>query len=185
MLMAGWQVPVMPAVSFSLMSGEVLGLTGPNGAGKSTLLAAIAGRARIFSGALSRQAGARVRLHGQDALPLQGLPLSGRELLALAGASPEGLPAWLAGRVDQRLDRLSGGQRHTFALWAVLAAPAEIVLLDEPTNHLDREGSAHLVGALQDKKRTGAGILLVSHDHELIEAACDRVIALAEGVQDD
>ena len=39
-------------------------------------------------------------------------------------------PARLADRLDERLDRLSGGQRHYLALWAVLQAPADLVLLD-------------------------------------------------------
>ena len=79
-------------------------------------------------------------LQTQDVPPVDGLPLSGRELLALTGANAQGLPVWLAERIDLRLDRLSGGQRHYLALWAILHAPADLVLLDEPTNNLDAAG---------------------------------------------
>ena len=92
--------------------------------------------------------------------------------------SPVGLPPWLADRLDQRLDRLSGGQRHYLALWAVLDTPADLVLLDEPTNNLDRAGVAHLTRHLRDLAASGRGILIVSHDAGFVAAACDRVVTL-------
>jgi ATPase subunit of ABC transporter with duplicated ATPase domains len=108
------------------------------------------------------------------------VPLSGRELLALTGAAGDGLPPWLVGRLDDRLDRLSGGQRHYLTLWAVLQAPADLVLLDEPTNNLDAAGVAHLASALRWLAGSGTGIVVVSHDHEFVDAVCDQVIVLRE-----
>ncbi len=110
--------------------------------------------------------------------PVDGLPLCGRELLALTGASPDGLPPWLAERLDIRLDRLSGGQRHFLALWAVLHAPADLVLLDEPTNNLDAAGVRHLTAHLHERAREGCGIVVVSHDTAFVAAACDRCVVL-------
>ena len=176
--MAGWQKPATQAVDFSLAAGEVVGLTGPNGVGKSTLLAAFAGRARVFSGRLVQQRGLRLALQTQDIPPVVGLPLSGRELLALTGASAAGLPPWLAERLDVRLDRLSGGQRHYLALWAILQAPADLVLLDEPTNNLDAAGVAHLTAHLRERAEAGAGVVVVSHDAAFVETVCDRVVVL-------
>lgn len=183
-LVAGWNQPATAPLNLQLRAGEVLGLTGPNGVGKSTLLAAIAGRARVFSGHLRRSTGTRIALQTQEIPPLLGLPLSGRDLLALTGTLADGLPPWLADRLDERLDRLSGGQRHYLALWAVLQAPADLVLLDEPTNNLDTAGVAHLTAHLRERAATGAGLLVVSHDAEFVAAVCDRVIRLeaADGV---
>lgn len=181
-LVAGWQRPATQAVDFALLPGEIVGLTGPNGVGKSTLLAAFAGRARIFSGRLEQQAGLRLALQTQDVPPVDGLPLSGRELLALTAASPDGLPPWLVGRLDVRLDRLSGGQRHYLALWAILQAPAELILLDEPTNNLDVAGVAHLTAHLHERAEAGAGIVVVSHDAAFVATVCERVVVL--GVRD-
>ncbi|MFN4326778.1 MAG: ATP-binding cassette domain-containing protein [Azonexus sp.] len=177
-LVAGWQQPATRPVDLAVAAGEIVGLTGPNGVGKSTVLAAVAGRARVFSGRLARPAGVRLALQTQDVPPVVGLPLSGRELLALTGASPVGLPSWLADRLDQRLDRLSGGQRHYLALWAVLDTPADLLLLDEPTNNLDRAGVAHLARHLRDLAADGRGILVVSHDTGFVAAVCDRVVTL-------
>lgn len=180
-LVAGWQQPATSPVDLALAAGEIVGLTGPNGVGKSTLLAAIAGRAKVFSGHLTQRPGLRLALQTQDVPPVDGLPLSGRELLALTGAGADGLPRWLAGRVDDRLDRLSGGQRHYLALWAILQAPADIVLLDEPTNNLDAAGVDHLTAHLRERAEAGAGIVVVSHDAAFVEAVCDRVVVLGAG----
>lgn len=177
-LVAGWHAPATIPFSFDLRPGEVVGLTGANGVGKSTLLAAIVGRARVFSGTLKVAPALRLALQTQDVPPVEGLPLSGNELLAMTGASAARLPHWLRDRLSLRVDRLSGGQRHLLALWAVLFAPADVVLLDEPTNNLDASGVAYLAEHLRDRAASGVGLLVVSHDAEFVERACDRIIAV-------
>lgn len=179
-LVAGWRQPATRPVDFTLGAGEIVGLTGPNGVGKSTVLAAFAGRARVFAGRIEQRPGLRLALQTQEVPPVDGLPLSGRELLALTGASLAGLPPWLADRLDQRLDRLSGGQRHYLALWAVLEAPADLILLDEPTNNLDAAGVRHLTAHLHERAGGGVGIVVVSHDAAFVEAACDRIVVLGD-----
>lgn len=182
-LAAGWAGtagPVCGPLSFALAPGEILGIAGPNGAGKSTLLAAIAGGARVFSGRIAKRPG--LRLAHQRQLPpgFAGVPFSGRDLLALTGASPDGLPPWLASLLDARLDRLSGGQRQFLHLWAALQAPADLVMLDEPTNNLDPAGIAALEVALHRRAAADVGLLLVSHDARFVAAVCDRVVLLGE-----
>ena len=179
-LVAGWQGPATAALDFELESGRILGLTGPNGVGKTTVLSALAGRARVFSGLLEMRPGLRLALQTQDVPPVAGVPLTGRELLGLTAAPADGLPPWLAERLDLRLDRLSGGQRHYLALWAILQAPADLVLLDEPTNNLDAAGVAHLASALRERAASGSGVVLVSHDHDFVAQVCDQVIVLRE-----
>jgi len=179
-LVAGWQGPATAPLDFVLENGRILGLTGPNGVGKTTILSALAGRARVFSGLLEMRPGLRLALQTQDVPPVAGVPLTGRELLELTAAPADGLPPWLGGRLDLRLDRLSGGQRHYLALWAILQAPADLVLLDEPTNNLDAAGVAHLVTALRERVASGGGVVLVSHDHDFVAQVCDQVIVLRE-----
>lgn len=177
-LRAGWSRatgPVIGPVSFTVDGGEILGIAGPNGIGKSTLLAAISGAAQIFSGSASLVPGARLALQMQQLPELDGVPLTGVELLRLTGAPTTGLPPWLQSRLFERLDRLSGGQRQCLHLWACLDAPGEVVLLDEPTNNLDPAGVAFLVMALRQRAEQGAAIVLVSHDREFLVAVCNRI----------
>lgn len=177
-LTAGYARPVVGPVSMQLSAGEVLGIVGPNGVGKSTLLAALTGSTRIFSGRIDKRPGLRLSLQQQQAPQIGGVPFNGFELLALTGASIDGLPAWLAPRLAERLDRLSGGQLQFLYLWACLQAPADAVLLDEPTNNLDPDGVTFLEGALRRRASDGAGLLLVSHDARFIDAVCDRTVRL-------
>lgn len=180
-LRAGYRQPVVGPVDFSLSQGEILGLSGPNGSGKSTLLAALVGSARRFSGSVTLAPGRQISWQTQHQPAVAGVPLSGKELLALTGASGAGLPPWLAVRLDERLDRLSGGQLQFLHLWACLEAPAEVVLLDEPTNNLDPEGVQALESAIANRAAAGAGIILVSHDERFVAAVCHRVLHLQGG----
>lgn len=177
-LVAGWQQPATAPLDMTLTAGWILGLTGPNGVGKSTVLSALAGRAKCYSGTISLRPGLRLALQTQDVPPVNDLPLCGRELLALTQATASGLPPWLLDRLDLRLDRLSGGQRHYLSLWAILQAPADVVLLDEPTNNLDAAGTEHLASALRQRVANGAAIILVSHDAAFVSTVCDQVLVL-------
>ncbi|HZX32646.1 MAG TPA: ATP-binding cassette domain-containing protein [Rhodocyclaceae bacterium] len=180
-LVAGWERPVTPPLSLSLAAGEIVGLVGPNGVGKSTYLSALTGVALVFAGRLDKRPGLRLALQTQATPPFGGLPLCGSDLLKLTGATSEGLPPWLADKLGWRLDSLSGGQRHFLALWAVLRAPADVILLDEPTNNLDTAGVAHLGDALRRRAGEGAGLLVVSHDHEFVDTVCHRIVEVGEG----
>lgn len=177
-LVAGWVQAQTPPISFDLMPGDVAGVVGANGVGKSTLLAALCGQSRVFSGQLERRPGLRIAWQTQDVPPVMGLPLSGRDLLRLSGASDQGLPVWLLDRLDWRLDQLSGGQRHYLTLWAVLQSPADVLLLDEPTNHLDPEGVEHLGLVLRQRAAAGLGILIASHDRDFVDMVCQQVLTL-------
>jgi len=177
-LSAGYVRPVVGPVSLSLAGGEILGIVGPNGCGKSTLLGALIGSARIFSGTVKKQKGLRLSLQQQHTPAIEGIPFNGRELLSLTGAGGEGLPPWLATRLSERLDKLSGGQLQFLSLWACLQAPADVVLLDEPTNNLDPEGVVFLEGALCRRAAEGVGLLIVSHDARFMDVVCDRTVVL-------
>lgn len=176
-VVAGYSQPVVGPVSFTVAPGEVLGIGGANGAGKSTLLKALTGGARVFAGTVHKAPGLRMAHQTQGFDTQAQAPLTGLELLRLTGATPDGLPDWLAQRLHQPIARLSGGQLQFLRLWACLTAPADVVVLDEPTNNLDRAGVAYLQQVLQHRQPQRA-VIIVSHDARFEQAVCDRVIAV-------
>ena len=91
-LVAGYAAPVAGPLGFELRRGEILGLAGPNGAGKSTLLKALWGGVRVFGGHIEKAPGLAISHQAQGFDDLRGVPLTGRELLGLTGATPDGLP---------------------------------------------------------------------------------------------
>jgi len=177
-LRAGYRVAVTAEVSFKVAPGEVVGIRGPNGAGKSTILKAITGTARIFAGRVVRAPGLRIAHQQQNPLPLEDIPISGRELLALTGGDAKSLPAWIGPLIDRRLDRLSGGQLQFLQVWACLTAPADLVLLDEPTNNVDRAGAGYLADAFAHVRDRRA-IVVISHDAEFLDRVSHRVVDVA------
>ncbi|QGU31726.1 ATP-binding cassette domain-containing protein [Thermochromatium tepidum] len=181
-LVAGDTRPVIGPVSLQLERGEVLGLWGPNGTGKSTLLKAIVRSTRIFSGHIELQPGLKLAYLDQQPLRRSVMPLTGRELLWAAGvqaARPEVLPDGLAPLLNRRIDRLSGGQYQLLWIWSALATDADLVLLDEPTNHLDPANRAALIEILA-LERNGRGMLIVSHDHDLLSRVCSRLLEVRD-----
>jgi zinc transport system ATP-binding protein len=174
-LLAGYAVPIIGPLDLSLHAGEVVGIFGPNGSGKSTLLRAICGSAQIFAGSLHKAAGLLIAHQHQRGVRPTELPLTGADLAGAAGADPQRAPEEVAGLLNLRLDRLSGGQYQLVQVWIALAGPAKLVLLDEPTNNLDPAITQRLVQLIAHASREKT-VLLVSHEHGFLDQVCSRRI---------
>jgi ATPase subunit of ABC transporter with duplicated ATPase domains len=85
-----------------------------------------------------------------------------------------GLPAT---RLDLPLRSLSGGERRRVELGRVLFMDADLLFLDEPTNHLDTDAKSWLMNFLRSYR---GGLLVVSHDLHLLDAAITRILHLDE-----
>ncbi|MGX9699801.1 ABC-F family ATP-binding cassette domain-containing protein [Janthinobacterium lividum] len=81
-------------------------------------------------------------------------------------------------RHGQTVATLSGGERARLLFLGLSLASYHLLLLDEPSNHLDMQGKAELGQALLS---FAGGCLLVSHDRDLIETACNRFWVVADG----
>jgi ATPase subunit of ABC transporter with duplicated ATPase domains len=77
--------------------------------------------------------------------------------------------------LGQPLSTLSGGQRRRVELARILFSGADTMLLDEPTNHLDADSVVWLRDFLASYK---GGLVVISHDNELLEATVNRVLHL-------
>jgi ATPase subunit of ABC transporter with duplicated ATPase domains len=178
-LEVGYERPVIGPFSLAIEPGEVVAIWGPNGAGKTTLLKAISGMAHVFTGTVRRRPRLLVSHHPQNPPPLNNVPLSGRELLALTGADLTDLPDAIRPLLSRRLSELSGGQLQILQVWASLAAPVDLVLLDEPTNNLDPATVNLLETAIRARPK-GRAIVIVSHDRRFVDAVASRVIEVRQ-----
>ncbi|WP_330451532.1 MULTISPECIES: ATP-binding cassette domain-containing protein [unclassified Streptomyces] len=104
---------------------------------------------------------------------------------AAAGLAAEALRT--AGLPDDKATRrrfphqFSGGQRQRVALAQVLACGPRVLVLDEPSTGLDTVARLRLAGQLNRLAADGYGLLLLSHDHDLIRAVAARTVLLDGG----
>lgn len=190
---------VLTGLDLELGTGEALALIGPNGAGKSTALRCIAGADRATAGTVEldgaildeRSPATRrdlaVVMDDLDFFPdlsvVEHLNLlarahrvTGAEAVVDAVLADVGLVQQAA----QLPGTLSSGQRRRLALASAFVRPRRLLILDEPEQRLDAAGLAWLADRLNAEKAEGLGILLVSHDPELVEAVADWILDLGE-----
>ena len=200
-LVAGYgATPVLRGVSLSLAAGEIVALMGRNGAGKSTLLKTLVGMRRPSSGKVHVGGAVPAELKPARLLRHVGLvPQVPADLLYCATVAREcaqadrdsGVAAGTTLALFERLSPgvpveqhprdLSEGQRLTLALAIVLAARPPLLLLDEPTRGLDYSAKRRLVDILRALADEGHGIMLATHDVELVAEVASRVVVIAEG----
>jgi ABC-2 type transport system ATP-binding protein len=192
------RVRALNGLVLSVASGEVHGFLGPNGAGKTTTL-------RILLGLLRADAGEVLLLGGDpwaDAADLHRrlayVPgdvtlwpsLSGGEVIDLLGRLRGGLdPLRRANLLElfeldptKKCRTYSKGNRQKVALVAALASDVELFLLDEPTSGLDPLMEANFRGCVNELRGNGRSVLLSSHILGEVEALCDRVSIIRDGV---
>ena len=177
---------VLDDVSFSLGSGDKVGITGINGSGKSTLLRILAGVSEPDSGQMIRTNGIRVSYLPQ--IPAFGD--SGSVLEQVLAHLPKDLADSKAYEAkatlarlgipdsDRDISSLSGGERRRAGIAAALVAPSDVLLLDEPTNHIDHE----TVQLLEEQlKRYRGAIVMVTHDRYFLDQICRRIVEVDRG----
>jgi cell division transport system ATP-binding protein len=187
---------VLRGVDFEARAGEVALVTGPAAAGKTTLthllrlaLPVRAGRAVIL-GVDVGKASARTRAHVKRrigyvaenptfveqwtafdniAMPLRMMGKKPREyaddvreLVDFVG---------LGDAADLTIEKLSGAERHRTAIARALAAKPDLILADDPTSGMSPSDGRRVVRLLAEMRRVGAGVVIVSQDETLADAA--------------
>lgn len=171
-------------LSFSIFSGDRVGLIGPNGSGKSTLLKILAGCESPNSGTISAKRGLKIGYVPQSCefpdVPPETIlmntlnedqrPDYEKEVLVQTWLSKLGF----SGK-ERSAHRLSGGWKKRLSIAKELISNPDLLLLDEPTNHLDLEGILWLEKFLS---REATSYLLVSHDRYFLQNMINRTIEM-------
>lgn len=191
------ELAVLSGLDLDLEAGQALALIGPNGSGKSTALRCICGADQPTSGTIEldgapldeRSAATRRDL----AVVMDDLAffpdlsvVEHLDLLARAHSvdDPEEVvnavlnDVGLNEQAAQLPGTLSSGQRRRLALASAFVRPRRLLILDEPEQRLDAAGLEWLAERLNAEKRDRLGILLVSHDADLVDAVADFILDL-------
>ena len=191
----------------AIAPGQLVVMTGPSGSGKTTLLTLIGGLRSVQEGrievlgqdiaGLARRDLVRVRRDIGFIFQMHNLfesltayenvkmavQLAGRRSAATMRERIIGIleRLGLGHRIDHKPHALSGGQRQRVAIARALANQPKLVLADEPTAALDKDATHTVVRLFKDMTvEHGTAILMVTHDHRIIELA-DRLVHMVDG----
>jgi putative ABC transport system ATP-binding protein len=187
-------------------AGQLVVMTGPSGAGKTTLLTLIGalrsvqeGRIELLGRDLARLGGGELVNVRRDIgfiFQMHNLfdALSAYENVKMAAQLGECPSAemrrrgigilerlGLGHRIDYKPRFLSGGERQRVAIARALVNHPRLVLADEPTAALDKDSTINVINLLkQTTIERGSAVMMVTHDHRIIDCA-DRLVHMVDG----
>lgn len=185
------RVHAMNNVSFSIDKGETVGIIGKNGAGKSTLLKLIAGVSKPTSGVVEIQgrlaplielgAGFHPELTGEENVYLNGIILGLTEKQVKERYNSIVEFAELHEFMDVPIKHYSSGMYVRLAFSIAVSTDPEILLVDEVLSVGDYEFQQKCQDRMNEFRKNGTTIVLVSHDLPLITSFCERTLVLEKG----
>ncbi len=192
------QVTAVDHLSFSIERGELFGLLGPNGAGKTSTIRALMGIVPPDEGTVRLLGGAPKQVRGRVGyLPEErGLYAKQRLLEVLvflaqlkgldADTAHENAMRWLErvdlqDRAQDKISELSRGMQQKAQLVATLVHDPDLIILDEPFQGLDPVNVNLVKEILRELQSRGKTIALSSHQMNLVEELCDRIVLINHG----
>ena len=197
-------------VSLSISNGESVGIVGATGSGKSTLIQHFNGLLRADSGKVtvngtildSKTSGtdlAGIRFSVGMLFQFPEQQLFEENVFADIAFGPKNMEL-SEEEVNERTEEainlvglshidcrhvspftLSGGEKRRAALAGVLAMRPKCLVLDEPTAGLDPKGAREILALLNQLKKTGTTIVVVSHRFSELAQVCTRLVAMGGG----
>lgn len=184
-------------VSFSIKEGEIFGMIGPNGAGKTTTVECISGLRRPDSGSISvygfspQKERNKIREFVGVQLQESSLPqrIKVREVVNLfASFYPDSLDVdslltslGIKNVENSIFKQLSGGQKQRVSIALALVGMPRIAILDELTTGLDPEARRQIWNLIDDMRKRGVTVILVTHFMDEAERLCDRLALIDHG----
>lgn len=184
---------VLKDVSFTIDTGEVIGLVGLNGSGKSTII-------RIISGLIIQDNGTIENDFKNIGVLLEGSRniyhfLTVRENIKYFSILNNIEDAYvenfmnkyitlfgLEDKLDEEVGNLSRGMIQKVSIMILLAQNPDIIIMDEPTLGLDIISTIQIREIIQDiVKEEKKTVLIVSHDTKLLDSVADRILFLKDG----
>ncbi|MEJ2090028.1 MAG: ABC-F family ATP-binding cassette domain-containing protein, partial [Gammaproteobacteria bacterium] len=176
-------------LSFSVETGDKIGLNGHNGCGKSTLLKLLAGEAAPDEGEMTWRQGTRLGVVEQflpepvqaldlEAAVLEQIPRPDRDVEGYRAALTLSRLGFAEAEHQRRVGDLSGGQVNRLMLARALVNEPDLVLFDEPSNHMDLATLAMLEAYLANE--IPCAFVLVSHDRALLDGVTHRTLILRD-----
>ena len=179
-------ITILKHLTFSIQTGQRIGLLGANGQGKSTLVKTLADTLAPLSGTIRRGKGLQIGYFAQH--QLETLDDNASPLLHLARLAPDvreqelrdflGSFNFCGDMATAPIAPFSGGEKARLALALIVWQRPNLLLLDEPTNHLDLDTREALTMALAQFDGT---LILVSHDRHLLRATTDQFLLVGQG----
>lgn len=180
---------VLDQVDLAIDGGEIVTLIGPNGAGKTTLARIALGLIGPSQGQVWRRPGLRAGYLPQRLQIDRVLPLTVTRLLRMAAPSRATAGSKAVGEAlaavggealaARQMHDLSGGELQRVLLARALLRDPDLLVLDEPTQGVDVAGQAEMFRLIREvRDRTGAGVLVISHDLHVVMSASDQVLCI-------
>jgi ABC-2 type transport system ATP-binding protein len=186
-------------VSYSVEKGEFFGLLGPNGAGKTTTLRILldifkpdSGSVQVLGGPLTDAKKDHIGYMPEERGLYQDIPLD--RCLAYLGSLKGLSPAEVKLRAQAYLERfdlassshkkvkeLSKGMQQKAQIIATLLHEPELLIVDEPFSGLDPVNTQMVKDLLREQRQKGVTIVLCSHQMNLVEELCDRIVLIDHG----
>ena len=185
-------------VSFEIKKGEVFGFLGPNGAGKTTTIRHLMGFSKPHEGELSIngkdcwKAAAIIKydvgyLPGELAFPQnmtgdQFIKFMAEERQITDMSHTEELKNIFELDTSEDIKEMSLGTKRKLAVVTAFMHNPSVLILDEPTSGLDPVMQERFIQFILNEKANGKTILLSSHIFSEVDATCDRIAIIKDGV---
>ncbi len=194
-------------ISLQIEDGEFAFLVGPSGSGKSTIIKLITGELKPTAGSVHVNGYSLERIRKREipylrrtlGVVFQDFRLIGTKTvydnvafaMRVIGAREkeikERVPyvldlVGLESKSRRHPGELSGGEQQRLAIARALVNNPSTIIADEPTGNLDPARSYEIMLLLQEINNLGNTMLVVTHEHDLVEQFSKRVIAINEGL---